>query len=128
MLALESTDLSAWRDRREVQGSAHWTRFCRQRALNKQIATARGSDTFSASDSTSAALQWFQHAGKRCREEETLGTAGVTDGSFLQLHLRLRGGGGDGGATGAESRSSYLEMYLQKKPDKVNLTGVPSSG
>ena len=37
----------------------------------------------------------------------------------MQMHLRLRGGGGDGGATGAESRSSYLEMYMQKKPDKV---------
>mmetsp|Transcript_4821 Transcript_4821/g.8320 ORF Transcript_4821/g.8320 Transcript_4821/m.8320 type:complete len:323 (+) Transcript_4821:127-1095(+) len=36
--------------------------------------------------------------------------------------LRLRGGGGDGGATGAESRSSYLEMYAQKKPDKHDLT------
>ena len=38
---------------------------------------------------------------------------------MLLMHLRLRGGGGDGGATGAESRSSYLEMYMQKKPDKV---------
>ena len=33
--------------------------------------------------------------------------------------MRLRGGGGDGGATGAESRSSYLEMYMSKKPLKV---------
>uniref|UniRef100_A0A7S0N047 Replication termination factor 2 n=1 Tax=Pyramimonas obovata TaxID=1411642 RepID=A0A7S0N047_9CHLO len=34
--------------------------------------------------------------------------------------LRLRGGGGDGGATGAESRDSYLQMYAQKKPEKVD--------
>jgi hypothetical protein len=34
-------------------------------------------------------------------------------------NFRLRGGGGDGGSTGAESRSSYLEMYQEKKLDKV---------
>lgn len=33
--------------------------------------------------------------------------------------LRLRGGGGDGGATGAESRSSYLEMYKTQKTGAV---------
>ena len=33
--------------------------------------------------------------------------------------LRLRGGGGDGGATGAESRSSYLEMYKTEKTGAV---------
>ena len=64
-------------------------------------------------------LQWFQHRGRRCREEQTLVKAGLQDGSWVQVHLRLRGGGGDGGATGAESRSSYLEMYMKKKPDKV---------
>ena len=64
-------------------------------------------------------LQWFQHRGRRCREEQTLAKAGLQDGSWVQVHLRLRGGGGDGGATGAESRSSYLEMYMKKKPDKV---------
>lgn len=41
-------------------------------------------------------------------------------GSILNLTGRLLGGGGDGGSTGAESRSCYLEMYLGKKPDKVN--------
>ncbi|KAJ3689025.1 hypothetical protein LUZ61_018189 [Rhynchospora tenuis] len=40
--------------------------------------------------------------------------------STLLLRLRLRGGGGDGGATGAESRDCYLSMYLAKKPDKVD--------
>lgn len=34
--------------------------------------------------------------------------------------LRLRGGGGDGGSTGAESRSSYLAMYREHRPDSVN--------
>ncbi|KAK3131780.1 hypothetical protein QOZ80_6AG0511360 [Eleusine coracana subsp. coracana] len=39
----------------------------------------------------------------------------------VQLRIRaLRGGGGDGGATGAESRDCYLSMYLAKKPDKVD--------
>lgn len=40
--------------------------------------------------------------------------------STLTLHLRLHGGGGDGGATGAESRDCYLNMYAVKKPDKVD--------
>ncbi|KAM0939135.1 putative replication termination factor 2 [Dioscorea sansibarensis] len=38
----------------------------------------------------------------------------------LTLRLRLRGGGGDGGATGAESRDCYLNMYATKKPDKAD--------
>ena len=44
---------------------------------------------------------------------------GVREGSSLQLLPRLRGGGGDGGSTGAESRSSFLEMYARKKPAKA---------
>ncbi|KAL2465626.1 hypothetical protein Adt_41477 [Abeliophyllum distichum] len=40
--------------------------------------------------------------------------------STLTVHLRLNGGGGDGGATGAESRDCYLNMYAIKKPDKVD--------
>ena len=39
---------------------------------------------------------------------------------MLALHPRLHGGGGDGGATGAESRDCYLKMYAEKKPDKVD--------
>ncbi|CAA3019857.1 protein RTF2 homolog [Olea europaea var. sylvestris] len=40
--------------------------------------------------------------------------------STLTVHLRHNGGGGDGGATGAESRDCYLNMYAVKKPDKVD--------
>ncbi|KAK2646772.1 hypothetical protein Ddye_021967 [Dipteronia dyeriana] len=40
--------------------------------------------------------------------------------STLYLHQRLLGGGGDGGATGAESRDCYLKMYAEKKPDKID--------
>ncbi|KAG2310837.1 hypothetical protein Bca4012_025341 [Brassica carinata] len=40
--------------------------------------------------------------------------------SVLALYPRFRGGGGDGGATGAESRDCYLNMYAEKKPDKVD--------
>ncbi|PIM98295.1 hypothetical protein CDL12_29224 [Handroanthus impetiginosus] len=40
--------------------------------------------------------------------------------STLTVHVRLNGGGGDGGATGAESRDCYLNMYADKKPDKVD--------
>ncbi|KAH6827484.1 RTF2 RING-finger protein [Perilla frutescens var. hirtella] len=44
----------------------------------------------------------------------------ITPFSTLTLHLRFHGGGGDGGATGAESRDCYLNMYAVKKPDKVD--------
>ena len=40
--------------------------------------------------------------------------------SMLALYPRLVGGGGDGGATEAESRDCYLNMYAEKKPDKVD--------
>ncbi|XP_004287118.1 PREDICTED: protein RTF2 homolog [Fragaria vesca subsp. vesca] len=40
--------------------------------------------------------------------------------STLILRIRTPGGGGDGGATGAESRDCYLNMYAEKKPDKVD--------
>ena len=36
---------------------------------------------------------------------------GVQNNDHFILHVSLLGGGGDGGATGAESRSAYLEMY-----------------
>lgn len=39
---------------------------------------------------------------------------------MLTLYPRLLGGGGDGGATGAESRDCYLKMYAEKKPDTVD--------
>ena len=44
-------------------------------------------------------------------ESASLADAGVRANDTLAIAIRLRGGGGDGGATGAESRSCYLEMY-----------------
>ena len=41
-------------------------------------------------------------------------------GATVHLTGRLPGGGGDGGSTGAESRSCYLEMYAGKKTEKVD--------
>lgn len=38
----------------------------------------------------------------------------------MDILPRLLGGGGDGGSTGTESRSTYLEMYAGKKHAKVN--------
>ena len=69
--------------------------------------------------------QRLAYGGRRCDAACTLARAGVQSGSVLQLLHRLRGGGGDGGATGAESRSSYLEMYMDKKPDKVRALWLP---
>lgn len=47
-------------------------------------------------------------------------SAGVSRDAVIELLPRLLGGGGDGGSTGAESRSAYLEMYRGKRHDKVN--------
>ncbi|XP_008794332.2 replication termination factor 2-like [Phoenix dactylifera] len=63
---------------------------------------------------------YFSLNGKPLPDDSSLAAAGVPDFSALTLRLRLRGGGGDGGATGAESRDCYLNMYAIKKPDKVD--------
>jgi len=60
------------------------------------------------------------HWGRPLQREATVAESGLADGCTVEVQGRLRGGGGDGGSTGAESRSSYLEMYASKKPDKVN--------
>jgi hypothetical protein len=54
------------------------------------------------------------HEGRWLADESsTLAEAGVGPGSTVELAVSraMCGGGGDGGATGAESRSCYLEMY-----------------
>lgn len=87
-------------------------------------ALADGPSCSSRCDGQSSALfgrgdQRIVSAGRTLSPYESLAGAEVLPGATLQLLPRLRGGGGDGGATGAESRSCYLEMYLGKKPDKV---------
>jgi hypothetical protein len=57
------------------------------------------------------APQSLVHAGRPLPDDALLSAAGVRAGDALCARLRLRGGGGDGGSTGAESRSCYLEMY-----------------
>lgn len=61
------------------------------------------------------------HNGKQLSEDASLEAAGVSNGATISVCSRLRGGGGDGGSTGAESRSCYLEMYASRKPDKVGV-------
>lgn len=68
-------------------------------------------------------LQAFESKGRSWPQETLLATAGVLAGDFVALYPRLRGGGGDGGSTGAESRSSFLEMYATKKVAKVLVNG-----
>ncbi|KAK1429216.1 hypothetical protein QVD17_11421 [Tagetes erecta] len=63
---------------------------------------------------------FFTFNGRVLSDSDTVEHAGVTNSSTLTLNFRLRGGGGDGGATGAESRDCYLNMYADKKPDKVD--------
>ena len=66
-------------------------------------------------------LQTFEFKGRTYPQGTSLASAGVQSGDFIALYQRLRGGGGDGGSTGAESRSSFLEMYATKKAAKVTL-------
>lgn len=61
------------------------------------------------------------HEGRTLDPGASLAAAAVRPCGTLELLPRLRAGGGDGGSTGAESRSSYLEMYAGKKKDKVGL-------
>ncbi|CAL5399462.1 unnamed protein product [Camellia sinensis] len=63
---------------------------------------------------------FFSFNGQPLSDSITLQNSPITPLSTLVLRLRLRGGGGDGGATGAESRDCYLNMYAVKKPDKVD--------
>jgi hypothetical protein len=63
---------------------------------------------------------FFTFNGRPLADSATLRSSRVTSSSTLTLQFRLRGGGGDGGATGAESRDCYLNMYAVKKPDKVD--------
>ncbi|KAI4335569.1 hypothetical protein L6164_014205 [Bauhinia variegata] len=63
---------------------------------------------------------YFTLNGKPLSDNTPILGSQITPFSTLILRSRLRGGGGDGGATGAESRDCYLNMYAIKKPDKVD--------
>ncbi|KAK9149818.1 hypothetical protein Scep_008575 [Stephania cephalantha] len=63
---------------------------------------------------------YFSFQGKVLRDSETIIDSKILPFSSLDLRIRVLGGGGDGGATGAESRDCYLNMYATKKPDKVD--------
>lgn len=75
--------------------------------------------THACAHPTCLSPQILLHNGRQLQDGVTLLAAGVSAGATLAVTRRLRGGGGDGGSTGAESRSCYLEMYAEKKPDKV---------
>ena len=63
---------------------------------------------------------YVSYAGRPLAEQSKVVDCGIQGLSTLGLGVRLLGGGGDGGATGAESRDCYLNMYAVKKPDKVD--------
>ncbi|CAK9168834.1 unnamed protein product [Ilex paraguariensis] len=63
---------------------------------------------------------FFTFNGRTLPDSTILRNSQITSLSTLILRFRLPGGGGDGGATGAESRDCYLNMYATKKPDKVD--------
>lgn len=79
----------------------------------KRMVTSQGSDS-------SPGELYMVYGGRILPDETIIVDAAVRTNSMLTLRLRLCGGGGDGGATGAESRDCYLKMYADKKPDKFD--------
>lgn len=63
---------------------------------------------------------YFTLNGKLIPDSTPVNSSLIAPLSTLTLRLRFLGGGGDGGATGAESRDCYLKMYADKKPDKID--------
>lgn len=63
---------------------------------------------------------YFSFSGKALADNCRLIDMNIGRNCIIQLIPRVCGGGGDGGATGAESRDCYLKMYAEKKPDKVD--------
>ncbi|XP_076918529.1 uncharacterized protein LOC143578990 [Bidens hawaiensis] len=63
---------------------------------------------------------YLTHNGRVLSDSAAVKLAGIQNLATVTLNFRLSGGGGDGGATGAESRDCYLNMYADKKPDKVD--------
>lgn len=75
---------------------------------------------FSDSQHLNPSSFYFTLDGKPLPDDTPLSITRIAPLSTLVLQSRLLGGGGDGGATGAESRDCYLNMYAEKKPDKVD--------
>lgn len=69
-------------------------------------------------------MQSYTFRGRVWPAGSCLSAAGLQTGDFVSVHHKLIGGGGDGGSTGAESRSSFLEMYATKKAAKVNAMNI----
>lgn len=72
------------------------------------------------SNSVEAGSLYFSYGGKVIANSCRLLDLDMLKNNLIHLRPRLCGGGGDGGATGAESRDCYLNMYAVKKPDKVD--------
>ncbi|GMH42252.1 hypothetical protein BSKO_10171 [Bryopsis sp. KO-2023] len=64
---------------------------------------------------------WFECCGRVASLESRLGNFSTSyDSITVSARGRFRGGGGDGGSTGAESRDCYLDMYKEKRASKVD--------
>jgi len=73
-----------------------------------------------SSDDDDSVVYYLSMAGTALRDERCVVDFGIKKHRTLGLGVRLRGGGGDGGATSAGSRDCCLNTYAVKKPDKVD--------
>ncbi|CAL9244031.1 unnamed protein product [Arabidopsis halleri] len=96
--------------------------FALQLDPSQSVLTLSGITSLLESSSQRKSLSDFSVAldGKLLNGSTRIQVSKLPSVSMLTLFPRLRGGGGDGGATGAESRDCYLNMYAEKKPDKVD--------
>lgn len=70
--------------------------------------------------------QRLLYAGHQLDDSARVGdVSGLFPSATLHLSYRLRGGGGDGGSTGAESRSCYLEVRGERVHDLSRLSLHP---
>eukprot|EP01018_Ginkgo_biloba_P024316 Gb_26977 [translate_table: standard] len=96
------------------------TKDPRQTLAQVKISILRSNPCSSFTDAMRTGMDSFYFSSGGKVISDCCSLRDIENYSMLQLRPRLLGGGGDGGATGAESRDCYLNMYAIKKPDKVD--------
>ena len=113
---------------RVPRGDPEWLRALEREVLRAGTGRAGRAGAPGAGELPPPALRFYLAEGAGARRRlrggrsllRELGARGAAAMSNLVVHAEparagLRGGGGDGGSTGAEDRKAYLEMHLDKR-------------